>query len=408
MSKQTINVGTTANDKKGDSLRAAFQKVNANFTELYVALGLDSDGLNLGAFQFVGSTISTTDSSSITIAQAVTVDSNLNVGGDLLPVSPLGGNIGSAANPWKSLYVSNNTIFIGGTPLAIDGSGNLTVNNTQVGTSPAWANVTGKPTFATVATSGAYADLAGKPTIPTLTSQLTNDSGFVTTSGITASSSDVLTNKTINIQAGQGNVFQIQGNSITSYSGSGAVLALTSMPTFSGMNVNNSSLSMDGGSGNYYWKPTFADGTGTIHKAGVYKSGVDANNALFTFGANSTGTMSLAVEGSVFIGSGLPSNNGGLNTNYGGWLVVQAGGKFGGDIDTTGRLGFSTDSTGYISFANGKIFKVVAAPTHSYGSSGDLQGHVALDNSYFYYCKASYVDNITNIWVRIAWDGTTW
>jgi hypothetical protein len=35
MTKQVINVGTTANDKKGDSLRAAFQKVNANFTELY-------------------------------------------------------------------------------------------------------------------------------------------------------------------------------------------------------------------------------------------------------------------------------------------------------------------------------------------------------------------------------------
>ena len=35
MTKQVINVGTTANDKKGDSLRAAFQKVNTNFTELY-------------------------------------------------------------------------------------------------------------------------------------------------------------------------------------------------------------------------------------------------------------------------------------------------------------------------------------------------------------------------------------
>ena len=35
MSKQTINVGSTANDKNGDSLRNAFQKVNANFTELY-------------------------------------------------------------------------------------------------------------------------------------------------------------------------------------------------------------------------------------------------------------------------------------------------------------------------------------------------------------------------------------
>jgi hypothetical protein len=35
MAKQIINVGQTANDKKGDSLRAAFTKVNANFTELY-------------------------------------------------------------------------------------------------------------------------------------------------------------------------------------------------------------------------------------------------------------------------------------------------------------------------------------------------------------------------------------
>lgn len=35
MAIQTINVGTTANDRKGDSLRAAFTKVNANFAELY-------------------------------------------------------------------------------------------------------------------------------------------------------------------------------------------------------------------------------------------------------------------------------------------------------------------------------------------------------------------------------------
>ncbi len=35
MTKQVINVGTTANDRSGDSLRSAFTKVNANFTELY-------------------------------------------------------------------------------------------------------------------------------------------------------------------------------------------------------------------------------------------------------------------------------------------------------------------------------------------------------------------------------------
>jgi len=35
MTKQTIRVGASANDKTGDTIRAAFVKVNANFTELY-------------------------------------------------------------------------------------------------------------------------------------------------------------------------------------------------------------------------------------------------------------------------------------------------------------------------------------------------------------------------------------
>jgi hypothetical protein len=84
MAKQSINVGATANDKKGDSLRAAFQKVNANFTELYTALGLVVDAnLNLGAFEFAGSTLSTTDSTAIVIDQAVTASSHLTIGGDL-------------------------------------------------------------------------------------------------------------------------------------------------------------------------------------------------------------------------------------------------------------------------------------------------------------------------------------
>ena len=37
MAKQIINVGTSANDRQGDSLRTAFQKVNANFDELYIS-----------------------------------------------------------------------------------------------------------------------------------------------------------------------------------------------------------------------------------------------------------------------------------------------------------------------------------------------------------------------------------
>ena len=39
--------------------------------------------------------------------------------------------------------------------------------------------------LATVATSGSYTDLDDKPTIPTATSQLTNDSGFITSAALT-------------------------------------------------------------------------------------------------------------------------------------------------------------------------------------------------------------------------------
>jgi hypothetical protein len=131
MAKQNINVGTTANDKKGDSLRAAFVKVNANFTELYKAVGLADTGQDT-ALTFVGSTIGTDDSSSIVIDRATTVSSNLSVGGDILPQTANGGDLGSSTLPWRSLYVSNNTIYIGGVPLGIDANGALTVNGNQI------------------------------------------------------------------------------------------------------------------------------------------------------------------------------------------------------------------------------------------------------------------------------------
>ena len=166
MTKQIINVGTSVNDRTGDSIRSAFQKVNTNFTELYTALGINADvNLNLGAFEFTGSTMSTTDSTAIVIDQAATITSNLSVGGDLLPQTANGGDLGSSTLPWRSLYVSNNTIYIGGTAVGLDANGALTTGGTVVGSTPAWDNITGKPTFATVATTGVYADLTGKPTL---------------------------------------------------------------------------------------------------------------------------------------------------------------------------------------------------------------------------------------------------
>ena len=55
MAKQTINVGVSQDDGTGDTLRAAFVKVNENFTEIYNEVGGDT----LSEIRLSGSTITT-------------------------------------------------------------------------------------------------------------------------------------------------------------------------------------------------------------------------------------------------------------------------------------------------------------------------------------------------------------
>ena len=38
MAKQSLNIGTVANDNTGDTLRSGGDKINDNFTELYTAV----------------------------------------------------------------------------------------------------------------------------------------------------------------------------------------------------------------------------------------------------------------------------------------------------------------------------------------------------------------------------------
>jgi hypothetical protein len=158
-----IGVGATANDKKGDSLRAAFQKVNTAFTDIYTTLGIvDGSGLNLGAFEFNGSVMTTTDSTAIIIDQTTTVTSDLTVGGDIVPSVANGGNLGSLAKPFRSLFVSNNTVFLGGVPLSLEpGTNELRVNNV--------------PISQTIT----YADIPNSPTVPADISDLTDTDGLL-------------------------------------------------------------------------------------------------------------------------------------------------------------------------------------------------------------------------------------
>jgi hypothetical protein len=110
MARQNINIGSSANDGTGDPLRTAFDKINDNFVELY---GSDNDintldanldvntfaittgvtngditvtpngtgSIKLGAVKFNGTTISSDDSTQITIAENIQTTGTLNVAG---------------------------------------------------------------------------------------------------------------------------------------------------------------------------------------------------------------------------------------------------------------------------------------------------------------------------------------
>jgi len=135
MARQDINIGTNANDGTGDDLRTAMQKINTNFTELYAETAVDSGitisgntissnrsdddivfepsgvgavrfpavtindnaitgtrsnenltisaagtgNLILGALRVNGTTVSSDDSTKITLAESVDVTGTLNV-----------------------------------------------------------------------------------------------------------------------------------------------------------------------------------------------------------------------------------------------------------------------------------------------------------------------------------------
>ena len=51
MAQQVIGIGTNANDGTGDTLRAAMDKINDNFTEVYTAPGISSDAILISGNQ---------------------------------------------------------------------------------------------------------------------------------------------------------------------------------------------------------------------------------------------------------------------------------------------------------------------------------------------------------------------
>ena len=179
MAKQIINIGTKVNSGGGDPLRTAFTKTNENFTELYSRV-LTAEG-QLGISNLGGATIEQSiigsvigaDSTVIVDYKTATitgklvgdvtgslfgddstilvdgVNSSINlagtVKGDILPDTNLTYDIGSPTKRFKDIYLSSNTINLGGTALSVTG-GKLQVGGTDVGNTISFSELTNKPT----------------------------------------------------------------------------------------------------------------------------------------------------------------------------------------------------------------------------------------------------------------------
>lgn len=113
--------------------------------------------------------------------------------------------------------------------------------------------------LATVATTGAYSDLSGAPTIPTATSDLTNDSGFITSADLPTKTSD-LTN-----DGSDGTSTYVEASGLAAVATSGSYTDLTNTPTIPAAQVN-SDWNASSGVAEILNKPTLA----TVATTGSY------------------------------------------------------------------------------------------------------------------------------------------
>ena len=112
MAKQTLGLGTSANDNTGDTLRVGGDKVNDNFNELYAALGngttltVDTTNPAVGqVLRYNGATFLPSDYTNLTAALDVNGNSIISSSNGNIPIATNGtGDISLAAGGVTSTF----------------------------------------------------------------------------------------------------------------------------------------------------------------------------------------------------------------------------------------------------------------------------------------------------------------
>ena len=203
MAKQTIFRGTLANDGTGDNLRLGANKINDNFTELYTLLG---DGSTLSA----GTIVTTTESQTLT---------NKSIDGSNNTIT----NIPSSAlSTIANSKLANSTISIGG----------ITFNLGDTDATPAFdlSDATNYPT----------SSLSGTITNAQLAGSISNDklvNNKITIGDDSSTNFDVGLGDSFEIVGGSGVTTSIDNNRIT-ISTDGSIVTETSTDTLTNKTIN--------------------------------------------------------------------------------------------------------------------------------------------------------------------------
>ena len=110
------------------------------------AISINTINANVGAFQIFSNANAISQQTQINLLNANVSAANalipnlMAISSNVLPSANVTYSLGSSTHQWRDLWVSNNTIYIGNTPIRVDG-GTLLVNNAPVGSTYGNANV---------------------------------------------------------------------------------------------------------------------------------------------------------------------------------------------------------------------------------------------------------------------------